>query len=312
MRTVLSVLIVLILAITVAACGGPQTTAFPTSDPNNDISGELTAEATAEGTSEAGNTSFSINVTGNTEANLNSDDGATVSEMVAGASSMNDSTSPADSGSNPVGNSSGQSVLNTPSAVLRTLTFTNADQSYTFDLIVSDDLAAGTYEIGLDNVITTVGNNINEDTSGNAQDVNSTAEATSDTSAESTTEASSNALPTMNSVSEATAEATDSLSLGSQNEGSSLNDSNPAASMPGAGIVERDETLPPTIAARFTTNDPDAASYNLIQDGSLTIDEISEMSASGSFEFTLASTEDESQTITVTGTFTALPLVQPE
>jgi hypothetical protein len=315
MRNLFLVAAALTVAVFIAACGSPPTTAVPTADnatveptvtPNPEGAeegtveataeatsdstdeAEMTAEATAEGTEAAMEPGFAVQISGGADGDvtLDSEDGAVV---VASAASVGDAQA----------SSSGQQVLDTPSTELRTLTFTNADQSYTFDLIFSADLAPGLYQIGVNNVQTTIGNNINENSAGEPSSaVGGSAEATG----EATSEADAPA-----GASTSTAQAGGSTA--ENTEVPSANDSSAAASNPaGGGVVERDETFAPTIAARLELSDPDALSYNLVQGGMLNIESIDDSSASGSFEFTLSPADDPTQTITVTGSFTDLPL----
>ena len=340
MRQLFLVTAALIVAVFIAACGSPTTTAVPTADPNNAVTeatvtpnpegaaegtAEATADMTAEGTDEATaeatsdstdeataeatsdstaegaeaalNTSFAIQISGGTDGNvtLDSDDGAVV---VASASNTDASAT-----------SSGQQVLDTPATELQTLTFSNADESYTFDLIFSADLAPGQYQIGVNNVQTTIGNNINENSGGETSD------AAGGSSAEATEEATSEVIASPAGVSDSTAQAGGSTaentvvpSADDDSTSASLDSNAPPSNSPEEGIVERDESFAPTIAARLELSDPDALSYNLVQGGTLRIEAINDSSASGSFEFTLSPADDPTQTITVTGSFTDLPL----
>ncbi|MEO8609829.1 MAG: hypothetical protein ABI690_18195 [Chloroflexota bacterium] len=319
MRTVLSVLMASIVALMIAACGSPTTSAIPTSNPDAATTEptvtpnpagvaegtvEATADMMAESTAAVLNTAFSVQVSGDTPTTITSSDGASVAESVSGASNPNGSASESNTGSESSANPIGQSVLNTPSDVLRTISFTNADGSYTFDLIISDKLAPATYQIGVDNVVTTVGDNINEDSAGNAQGVTETSTPGAGASVETTAQV----KPT-SSAAEATADMTAEMTAESTTQvGTSLNDASAPPANPSQGISERDENLPPTIAARLTSDKADDPGYNLIQDGALTITAMNNTSASGSFEFTLVSQQDTSKTIQVTGTFTDIPL----
>lgn len=330
MRQLFLVIAALIVAVFVAACGSPPTTAVPTADPNNavneatvtpnpegaaegtveataestmestaeatsDSTDEATAEATSESTAEsteaALNPSFAIQISGGADGDvtLDSDDGAVV---VASASNTDASAT-----------SSGQQVLDVPATELHTLTFTNADESYSLDLIFSADLAPGQYQIGVNNVQTTIGNNSNENSAGES---NSSAEATGEPTSEviaSPAGASDSAAQAGGSTAENTV-----VPSADDSNSASLDSNAPPSNSVGEGLVERDERFAPTIAARLELSDPDALSYNLVQGGTLRIEAINDSSASGSFEFTLSPADDPTQTITVTGTFTDLPL----
>jgi hypothetical protein len=300
MRNLFLVAAALMLAVSIAACGGAQTTAVPTSDPgsatveasvtsNLEGAEEGTAEATAEGTDAAMNPAFAVEMSGGADGDvtLDSDDGAVVVASAANADASADS--------------SGQQVLDTPSADLRTLTFTNADQSYTFDLIFSADLAPGQYEIGINNVQTTIGNNVNENSAG---ETSSEAVATD----EATSEADAPAGASTSTAQSGGSTAENTTVPSADDSSASLDSNAPPSNSIGDGVVERDETFAPTIAARLESSDADALSYNLVQSGMLNIESMDDSSASGSFQFTLSPADDPTQTITVTGSFTNLPL----
>ncbi|MBZ0290635.1 MAG: hypothetical protein K8I30_23625 [Anaerolineae bacterium] len=338
MRTLLSVLIAIIFVVMIAACsGGTVSTVIPTSDPANatteptvtpnpenadegtaeataDATADGTAEATAEGTADATEeataestaegtaaleTAFAIQINGGADGDvtISSDDGGEVTNAVAGVSA------------DPEASSSGQQVLNTPASTLRTITFSTADDSVVFDLIFSDDLAPGEYQIGVNNVLSTVGNNINEDSSG---------QSTTGTGSEATAENMAEASPTAAGAASSTAQAggnTAQGSTGSNTQGSSAGTSGTGSasspsSSPQLGIVERDENFAPTIAARLEASDENLAGYNLVQGGRLMIESMSEASATGSFEFTMSPADEPTQTIMVSGAFTDIPLVQ--
>jgi hypothetical protein len=341
MRNLTLIVAALMLAVLIAACGGPQTTAVPTADPANatgeasvtpnpegadegtveataDMTDEATAEATddeatdeadstaeatAEGTDAAMESGFAIQITGGTDGDiaLDSDDGAVVVASAAGASTGEEGLAAANTGTDAQASSSGQQVLDTPSADLRTLTFTNADQSYTFDLIFSADLAPGQYEIGINNVQTTIGNNVNENSAG---ETSSEAVATD----EATSEADAPAGASTSTAQSGGSTAENTTVPSADDSSASLDSNAPPSNSIGDGVVERDETFAPTIAARLESSDADALSYNLVQSGMLNIESMDDSSASGSFQFTLSPADDPTQTITVTGSFTNLPL----
>jgi hypothetical protein len=327
MRNLFLIVVALMMAVFIAACGSPPTTAVPTADnatveptvtPNPEGAeegtveataeadmtaegtdeataeatsdsteeAEMTAEATTEGTEAAMEPAFAVQISGGADGDvtLDSDDGTVVVASAAG-----------NAGTDGAATSSGQQVLDTPSTDLRTLTFTNADQSYTFDLIFSADLAPGQYEIGINNVQTTIGNNVNENSAGETS-----------TEAEATDEATSEA-DAPDGASTSTAQ-----SGGSTAENTAIPSADDSSASPsnltGDGVVERDETFAPTIAARLELSDPDALSYNLVQGGMLNIEAMDDSSISGSFQFTLTPADDPTQIITVTGSFTNLPL----
>jgi len=255
---------------------------------------------------------FAIQITGGVEGDvtLSSDDGAVVVASAAGASTGEEGLAAGNTGTDAPASASGQQVLNTPSTDLRTLSFTNADQSYTFDLIFSADLAPGQYEIGINNVQTTIGNNVNENSGGETiSAAGGDAEATGEATGEADAPAGAG-----NSTAQAGGNTGDS---GAQNtevpadddsNSTSLDSNSPPSNSPEEGIVERDETFAPTIAARLESSNADALSYNLVQGGMLNIESMDDSSASGSFQFTLSPADDPNQTITVTGSFTNLPL----
>jgi hypothetical protein len=375
MRRLLSGLIILIVVVMVAACGSTTTTAIPTSNPDAAIpqptgspnsvgvaegtaestaevtregAVEATAESTAEGTAAVLNTAFTIQITGgdtNQNVSLSSDNGSTVSNDVAGVSGGEEGLAAGNTGTDAQASSSGQQVLNTPVSTLRTLTFSNADQSYVFDLIFSDDLPAGQYQIGIDNVQSTIGNNINEDSGGQADTgtssgnsseatveaggsssrgatANSTAQAGSGTNGGNATGGTSGGNATGGNTTGSTTNGTTTQgTVGPSNavngqgvqaqNGATQNDNAPANS-PQQGIVERDENFAPTIAARLESTDANLAGYNLVQGGTLTLDSINQSTATGSFKFTMSPADDPTKTITVSGTFTDVPLSQTQ
>jgi len=332
MRGLLFTVAALLLAALIAACGPNLSTNVPTADPNAatteptvtpnpNLADEATAETTAEGTEAATadetaeatvevtaegtvalETAFAIQITGDTEVTISSDNGGEVADEVAGASAGTESGEAATTGIDAeAANTSGQSVLNTPPSVLRVLRFTDADESYLFELTLTDELAPGQYEIGINNVQTTIGNNVNESSSGAT---------TADTTAEATGEVGVSGGTTATTPS-AIQEAAPTSQTGG-NTGTLQDTNNPPPSSPDQGIVERDESFPPTIAARLETTDSQETSYNLLQGGLLRIEAMNETSASGSFEFTLSPAEDTSKIVTVTGTFVDVPLTQTE
>jgi len=329
----LSFIAALLLAALTAACGPNLSTNIPTVDPNaasteptvtpnaeqaDEGTVEATAEMTAEGTEAATadqtaeatvavnaegtaalETAFAIQVTGDSEVTIRSDDSGEVSDMLSGASTGVEGGEAATTGIDAEdANTTGQSVLNTPPSVLRILRFTNADENYLFELTLTDELAPGQYEVGISNVQTTIGDNVNQ----NSQEVTvaeSTAEATSEAETEVTTpEALQEAPPTNQTGGNTTSVLQDT--------------NNPPPSAPDQGLVERDETFAPTIAARLETPDDGGTSYNLLQGGFVRIETMNETRASGSFEFTLSPAEDTARIVTVTGTFVDIPLTQTE
>jgi hypothetical protein len=299
-----------------AACGGSPTPALPTVNPNaattvptvtpdSSMADDGTAEATSEGTAEstpppiagqsegtpevAMNPTFLIQVAGDTELTIDSQDNATVADEVEG--------SPAQGEAAP--------VLNTPMVIMRYLRFMPGDQSYTFELSFSENtIDPDTYEIGVDNINTTVGNNVNEDSAGQSQaSVESTAEATDDNSNDSTDAGNQQAntpVPAQDNTS------------GGQESGSALDTNDPGSNAPDLGITERDETFAPIIAARLIPASGDGTEYNLLLGGTLTIDAMDEAGVSGSFEFQLAPADSPEQTITVSGTFTDIPFTETD
>jgi hypothetical protein len=294
---------VTLLAALVAACGGSPTPALPTVNPNSstvepsvtpsdenafDATEEAISEVTAESTTEvAMNSAFLIQVAGDTELTIDSNENATVTDEVVG--------SPAQGEAAP--------VLNTPIVTMRYLRFIPSDQSYVFELSFSENtVAIGTFEIGVDNVGSTVGNNVNEDSAGNSQlDAETTAEATDASTAGSSSASGSSSLsPTQASA----------TSSGGQGSDTAQDTNNPDSNAPDLGITERDETLPPIIAARLIPANGDAAEYNLLLGGTLTIDSMEESGISGSFEFQMAPANSPEQTITVSGTFTDVPFTE--
>ena len=111
---------------------------------------------TSEATEAAMNQGFVIDITGDTQLTLDSSSGATVTDQVSG-SPQSGETAP---------------ILNTPAVNLRTLRFTSSDGAYVFELAFSQsNMAEGDYQIGVGNVTSTIGNNINEDAAGTPQGV---------------------------------------------------------------------------------------------------------------------------------------------
>jgi hypothetical protein len=292
------------IVIFVAACGGTPTPPIPTPDPNNatveptvtanpdgvmeetaEAAADETAEATAEGTAQVLNTAFNFEVSGDTELTINSDDGAFVEDEMTG--------SPAQGESAP--------ILNTPVAQLRYLRFMMADGAYILEISFSDNVTTGDYEIGVDNISTTVGDNINQDAGGSSQNQSAAGEST----AEATDDSSGSVTPVN------TPQATQATGSGGEAAGSSIDTGNPPSNVD-QGIVERDEAINTIIAARLEPANGEGTSYNLLQGGTLTIGDISDNSVSGSIDFTLSPADDEARTVVVVGTFTDIPLTSSD
>jgi hypothetical protein len=296
------------LAALVTACGGSASTSLPTANsatvepsvtPGGDADGtaEATADATAEetpppiaGSSEgtpevAADPAFMVAVSGDMELSITSENNDIIEVSV-------------------VGNPSGEApVMTTPNLTMRTLRFAPSDESYIFELSFSENnITERTYEIGVDNVGSTVGNNVNEDAAGGAQD--------SVSPSESTAEATSEALNESGTGN--TSGTPDANATPGQDSGTSLDTNNPPSNAPSGGVIETDETLPPVIAARLEPDRGQGTSYNLLLGGTFTIDSISETSVSGSFEFQLAPADNPQQIVTVSGTFTDIPLTAEE
>ena len=75
----------------------------------------------------------------------------------------------------------------------------------------------------------------------------------------------------------------------------------------GVGSEAADPTAAPIIAATVELADS-GVSYNVLNSGTLNVDSLEDGLLSGSFEFQLASTLDEAQTVTMSGTFDNLLL----
>jgi hypothetical protein len=294
--------------IIMAACSGSTTTtAVPTSNPN----AVVTVEDTTPNAAEAANgtavlePAFSIQVSGDTDVNIASDAGGEVSDMLAGANT----------GAAGGAENTGQSVQNTPSSELRTLRFTDANQVNILEVTFSDGLAPDQYQIGVDNVNTTVGNNANEDSSGASTTDGSSASGSATMTPQArpptdvgTAQVGPSATPAIASGNNT--QAAQGSTANGQNQDNTLSDNNPPPQTSDLGISERDESLPPTISARLEPSSGNGTSYNLLQSGTLTIASMNKTSVSGGFEFTLSPAEDTSKTITVSGTFTNIPLTQ--